>query len=628
VNARRHGLLLAIVLLDLAFVQATSAIALAGMLPLWILALLSPWLRGLQRFALCRGLWNVGVLALFALLAWDADATGLANLLDDGLLLAALCQVHLINNVGERHRPDLLFLNSLLIVFVASCFGGDAAWFGLFALHGVLFVPALQARVRALGDGGAAGPTTGPWLRPALAVAAVTVLVFALWPRDFAREGWLGTLAVPGFGPPAGIGDRLHLGERAPAPHDGRIVMQITPLTPAAAPPAHWRSVALTALVDDTFVPQNVLDGRRLATDPPWTNHADGIYRRPPPADGDRFRVTIAARDARRLPVPLAASELQLEGGRGLVVDPRPYGVLAVARLEGATEQQLAYRVRCATGLQPQRVAATARNLLTFVPDGELAVRARALLAQCRADGVDARDPERFAADCADWLASRRRYRLPGEPGFAASFAAFLAGDGDGHCEYFAAALALLLRLHGLPCRVIAGYLATERAADGTIVVRAAHAHAWVEALRDDGTWQTLDATPAAAAGAGADATRGLLPLAWVRGLWDAVAGFDAAGRDRLLGLFADLLLPATVLLALLGGASYLRRRRRPPPAVVALLHAVRATGLARRPGETPRELLARARATDVADERVAALGVAITRHEHARYRKHPEVNR
>ena len=42
---------------------------------------------------------------------YHASSTGLEHLLEDGLLLAALCQVHLLNNVGSRQQPDLVFLN-------------------------------------------------------------------------------------------------------------------------------------------------------------------------------------------------------------------------------------------------------------------------------------------------------------------------------------------------------------------------------------------------------------------------------------------------------------------------------------------------------------------------------------
>ncbi|MFN9756131.1 MAG: hypothetical protein ACK58X_06930, partial [Planctomycetota bacterium] len=156
-------LLLALTLVDLGFVQATGVVPTIELAPLWVLTLAAPWLRRLQRHFVYRLAWNLLVLGVFASLAHHAATTGLLHMLEDGLTLAALSQVHLVNNVGERQRPDLLFFNSFLIAFVTGFFAPDLSWCGLFALHAFLVVPALQwnaltvagvvadaARVRAL----------------------------------------------------------------------------------------------------------------------------------------------------------------------------------------------------------------------------------------------------------------------------------------------------------------------------------------------------------------------------------------------------------------------------------------------------------------------------------------------
>ncbi len=75
----------------------------------------------------------------------------------------------------------------------------------------------------------------------------------------------------------------------------------------------------------------------------------------------------------------------------------------------------------------------------------------------------------------------------------------FLTRHREGHCEYFASTLALLLRASGVPARVVGGYRVGERNPfGGYAVVREKNAHAWVEAWFD-GAWHTLDATPAGA---------------------------------------------------------------------------------------------------------------------------------
>ncbi|MFO0602714.1 MAG: transglutaminaseTgpA domain-containing protein [Polyangiales bacterium] len=75
----------------------------------------------------------------------------------------------------------------------------------------------------------------------------------------------------------------------------------------------------------------------------------------------------------------------------------------------------------------------------------------------------------------------------------------FLTRHREGHCEYFASALALLGRAAGVPTRVAGGYRVGERHPyAGYRVVREKNAHAWVEAWVD-GAWRTYDATPAGA---------------------------------------------------------------------------------------------------------------------------------
>ncbi|MEZ6068031.1 MAG: transglutaminase domain-containing protein [Planctomycetaceae bacterium] len=85
----------------------------------------------------------------------------------------------------------------------------------------------------------------------------------------------------------------------------------------------------------------------------------------------------------------------------------------------------------------------------------------------------------------------------------------FLRNTRTGHCEYFASALALLLRTQGISTRVVSGFQGGQVQPDGRIEVRDLHAHLWVEAYVEDAPvdpitgqrgprWITLDPTPAA----------------------------------------------------------------------------------------------------------------------------------
>ena len=76
------------------------------------------------------------------------------------------------------------------------------------------------------------------------------------------------------------------------------------------------------------------------------------------------------------------------------------------------------------------------------------------------------------------------------------ALADFLEHSRAGHCEYFAAAAALLLRAAGVPTRYATGFAVMEYSdLEGAWLVRARHAHAWTRAWVD-GRWVDLDPTP------------------------------------------------------------------------------------------------------------------------------------
>jgi hypothetical protein len=72
----------------------------------------------------------------------------------------------------------------------------------------------------------------------------------------------------------------------------------------------------------------------------------------------------------------------------------------------------------------------------------------------------------------------------------------FLIDRKRGHCEYFASALALMLRSLHIPSRLIVGFKGADFHSDGHYYeVQQRHGHAWVEAWIDD-QWLIFDPTP------------------------------------------------------------------------------------------------------------------------------------
>jgi len=94
----------------------------------------------------------------------------------------------------------------------------------------------------------------------------------------------------------------------------------------------------------------------------------------------------------------------------------------------------------------------------------------------------------------------------------------FLLESGEGHCEFFAGAMVVMLRHLGVPARMVAGYAGGDLSPNGDeLVVREANAHAWVEVwLEADQGWISFDPTPAV----GVPGLGGVSGLERVRWIW------------------------------------------------------------------------------------------------------------
>ncbi len=179
-------------------------------------------------------------------------------------------------------------------------------------------------------------------------------------------------------------------------------------------------------------------------------------------------------------------------------------------------------------------LAARERSLQLPALDPRIPALARRLTAGLPTDLERARSLERhLRQDYAYTL------QLPDRPP-ADPLAYFLFTRKMGHCEYFASALAVMLRSLGIPARLATGFQSgIFNPITDQWLLRARDAHSWVEAWIPGYGWTTFDPTPSDPDAAGAFAARLDLYLDAAQTFWRQwVVGYDAGAQGSLADRF------------------------------------------------------------------------------------------
>ena len=511
------------------------------------------------------------VLAFLLVLPFDAlfiSRTLVQSAVNVALYSALLAAVHflllvtLLRLYSAATDRDAMFLAmlSFAAVLASAVFTVDTNFFFLFAAY-LLFAVAtfLGLEIRRSASGAIFPPHAVEESRErrfyrALSFAALSVgagailiggMLFFFFPRVsagyFARAGFQPSLMT-------GFSDNVELGQIGEIKKDTAVVMRLQTGSPVNYPLLRWRGIALS-----TF------DGKRwYARDRehvPVAPGSDGWVILSSPFDIQapivgQVRFTVLLQPLASDAVFAPAHVMQLRGNfagessrytisprsTALTVDSsgsifNPARNYAQIRYEGISllPAPRPTKARIAGTDYPEEIRDTylqlPQKLDPRIP--ELAKRITAT----------ANNPFDKAIVLESYLQRTYGYtlNLAGKPG-ADPLAQFLFVTRAGHCEYFASAMAVMLRTLNIPSREVNGFLPGEfNDVAGDYIVRASDAHSWVEAYFPGSGWVTFDPTPAGAGYSGGIFSRLNLYLDWMQLNWNEwVVNYDWAHQSLL----------------------------------------------------------------------------------------------
>jgi transglutaminase-like putative cysteine protease len=437
--------------------------------------------------------------------------------------------VMLIRLYSANTDRDALFLTmlSFAAILASAVLTIDTTFLGLFFLFLLFGVATFVGLEMRRGSKGAIAPEVDSQpqqerrLDRALVLAALSVALgamiiggalFFFFPRFSA--GYLGRTSLqPTL--MSGFSDDVELGQIGEIKKNSAVVMRVRTGKPVGYPTLRWRGIALSAF-----------DGKRWSspdrdsvTIPAGINGVINLAERPPEPDptATALRYTILLQPVATDTVFAPANVISIRGnlsGEGsneemgarrsyIIRDTtgslfNPFHNFTTLRYEGFSllPARNVPRLRAASTDYPEEI----RNAYLQLPN--LDPRIPELAKQITARALTPFDK---TVTLENYLRSHYAYNLnlTGKPGDD-PLAHFLFETRSGHCEYFASAMAIMLRTLGIPTREVNGFLPGEYNDLGEdYIVRASDAHSWVEVYFPGTGWMTFDPTPPGAEDAG-----------------------------------------------------------------------------------------------------------------------------
>lgn len=405
------------------------------------------------------------------------------------LVALALFQVILASNL-----TDSVYFSVLVLVFLAS-----VTW--------TLLVHTISMEAAEAGDPAAASTALAPDLRRmtirATSICLVlAVVIFVFFPRlktNILRGGAGSSLALSGFS------DRVTLGDVGKIRLDHSVVLRVEGIGGDLPTPgrAYWRGLAFDEFDGTTW---SISNSERTANRRPISGVGRfGIELRPRnPRDTIAQRIIREPVQAGVLFVPgdvqrIEGSFQRLEGDRngGLYLPGRGDERIRYTIWAEASERD-AGRLRQDIAIAPLEARPGGKrptHRYTQLP--ELDPRVKELTSSIVAGAEN--DFDR-AWQIQESLRRNGRYTdsPPSlEQAGRSPIEAFILGELEGHCEYFASAMVAMARTQGLPSRLVNGFAGGVPNELGRFIeVTQADAHAWVEIHFENAGWVRFDPTP------------------------------------------------------------------------------------------------------------------------------------
>ena len=585
------------------------------------------WLALPRRFLVPA--WAVALPALAGLFVASRLETGWSGPALDALLLLTAYQMWTARSDGGRLFTALLAFLELIAGALLATGAFYIACLALFLLFSMTALAsgeiqrgmARPVRVARLAPGRLGAHLAAFTLCLGSAVLVLTGGLFLVLPRT-ARVLADGLPRLPGrhsihLAPQVGLG---HIGQLKT---DERVVLHVKPYSRQAPLGLKWRGATLSNF-DGRVWSEAPSDRGILRAERGTVAVADDWQRR---RAGERalYRVEFSDLDSDTLFVAGTPEFLNVGSGRLLQTSAETFRL--VSNRAGPVRYDVSSFLRASgaggEGHRPPELTPAERERCLRLPT--LDPRIAALAA---ADGGAGSDFER-AHGLEQHLRHDYAYTLqlpaaaPHDP-----LASFLFERRAGHCEYFASALAVMLRTQGIPSRLVTGFESgLFNPYSGLLTIRASDAHSWVEAFLEGRGWTTLDPTPSATEKVPVWLADLRLRLdaadsfwrEWVldydlarqvqlmdrlhpgRRTWAWVAGVSKAARGKEGDIAAGAVLAAVLLTAVWYGVRGLRARRRSLPRrapaasriYAGMLELVARRGLHKPASQTPREFAA-----------------------------------